>query len=365
MLTSDFHQRLARYEAMLSLLTHMLQQDSIEAVAKAVADRWKYCASITCWRLVMEDDDDRFLVIDCDKSEIAIAFVARDDLDPADAKRYAKRLPERLSGNEIAAAVPSLAQHLCPAPVRQLVILPLGERQQMGRGLLYAGVADQTFDKLDLKFIAQIGSFLAYQIDASRRRRQAVEALRASSLIDSLTQIPNRRKFDEQLAIEWSAAGRKSIPLSLLMIDIDHFKQYNDRFGHVAGDACLKSVATAIAQGVNRASDLSARFGGEEFAVLLPETNSEGAAVVAERIIDAVRALSIPHFVDGRERVVTISVGCATATPVVGELSATLVKAADAALYDAKRQGRDRCVVSSVASPSAAAALNRRATDWR
>lgn len=349
MLSSDPHQRLSRHEALLDLLTHMLRQTSVEAIAAVVAERWKYCATIHCWRLILADQGDRFLVIDAALAQVKISYLARAELDPADTVRLDRQIPERLSRGQIDAATPPLAAHLRAASIQQVVVLHFGERQSLGRAMLYAGVSQGDFDKLDLKFITAVGAHFAYHIDACRQQERIIDALTVISFRDGLTQIPNRKKLDEQLPIEWRRAMRNGTSLSFLMIDVDHFKQFNDRFGHMAGDDCLKKVAAAIAGQARRASDLPARYGGEEFAVLLPETTSAGAMVVAARVNEAVRALSIPHFIAGRETFVTISVGCASATPSAPGFGApstedALLKAADAALYAAKRQGRDRCV---------------------
>ena len=344
---SDPHQRLLRHEALLDLLMEMVGKSNVEAIANSVADRWKYCATIDCWRLLLDDKDGRVLIVDGVKAAATASFVAASDLDEADATRYARRMPERLTSAQIRAAPPALAEHLRGEAIKDIVVLPIGERRNIGRGLLYAGAANHTFDKLDLKFISAVGSFLAYQLDVCRQQERIVESLRDASLRDGLTQIANRKKFDEQILIEWRRARRNAAPISLLMIDVDYFKQFNDRFGHMAGDECLRKIAAGIAGAVCRAADLPARFGGEEFVLLLPETTLEGAASVGARVIDAVRALEIPHFTNGMDSIVTVSVGCATASAASGQSSAALLAAADAALYIAKHRGRNQCFVDS------------------
>ncbi len=157
---------------------------------------------------------------------------------------------------------------------------------------------------------------------------------------DGLTGLANRRTLDERLAQEWRLAARLDAPLAMLMVDIDHFKQFNDCGGHPAGDQCLKTVAAAIAR-QSREQDLAARFGGEEFALLLPHTDLRGALQVAERARAAVFNLAIEHGGSPIGRV-TVSVGCAALFPKRGEEHSALVQAADAALYRAKRSGRNR-----------------------
>jgi diguanylate cyclase (GGDEF)-like protein len=159
---------------------------------------------------------------------------------------------------------------------------------------------------------------------------------------DALTGIANRRAFDEHLALECGHANRTRAPLSLLMIDVDHFKHYNDVAGHPAGDACLREVASAIRASLRRPIDFAARYGGEEFAVILPATGVAGARERAEGICGAVRQLGIDHPGQASGAVVTVSVGVASrVAPISTE---KLVGLADAALYMAKGSGRDRAV---------------------
>lgn len=164
---------------------------------------------------------------------------------------------------------------------------------------------------------------------------------------DSLTGIANRRHFDYALADEWRRCARSRTPLSLLMIDVDHFKSFNDHCGHVRGDQCLRQVATLLSQGARRPGDLVARYGGEEFVCLLPNTDSGGAAAVAERLRAGVREARIPHPASPIGTVVTVSAGVATLHPPAGS-GDELVTLADRALYVAKENGRNRVVASAV-----------------
>lgn len=161
--------------------------------------------------------------------------------------------------------------------------------------------------------------------------------------VDGLTGLGNRRYFDEYLSAEWRRCMRTSASMAVLMIDVDHFKRYNDAYGHLAGDEVLKKVATVIQGGSTRSTDLAARFGGEEFVVVLPDVSPEGAQVVAERLVQHVRDLNIAH---GDQRV-TISVGVAATMPDGTNSPADLVNAADRALFRAKDSGRDRVVFAS------------------
>ncbi len=173
--------------------------------------------------------------------------------------------------------------------------------------------------------------------------REANERLSELSFSDALTGIPNRRRFDEALEAEWKRAVRFGHPLSLVLADIDFFKRYNDTLGHPAGDRCIVQVARVLQTNARRAGDLAARFGGEEFALLLPATGGPDAALVAERTRAALEALAMPHP-DGAAPVVTASFGVATFVPESDGDPERLVATADAALYRAKRAGRNRVV---------------------
>ena len=178
--------------------------------------------------------------------------------------------------------------------------------------------------------------------DANEHLARAIETLHLISTQDGLTGIPNRRHFDETLGREWRRAARSRRPLSLLMLDIDYFKFFNDTEGHQAGDACLRNVALALSETLHRAGDMIARYGGEEFAVLLPETDAEHALQVGEALRRRVEALQLPHAASPLG-IVTASIGVATAVPPRdGSGWGDFVRVADAALYDAKRLGRNR-----------------------
>jgi diguanylate cyclase (GGDEF)-like protein len=169
---------------------------------------------------------------------------------------------------------------------------------------------------------------------------EANAGLSELATIDPLTGLPNRRLFDERLAAEWARASAQGKSLGLIAIDIDHFKQYNDSFGHPAGDECLKQVAAAI-DSARRAIDVAARMGGEEFAILLPGADAASTAAVAERVRRAVEALALQHP-HAQGALVTISAGTAVASPADMADCSELIAAADSALYAAKASGRNR-----------------------
>jgi diguanylate cyclase (GGDEF)-like protein/PAS domain S-box-containing protein len=191
--------------------------------------------------------------------------------------------------------------------------------------------------------------------DISERKRSeehlqsAYRAMESLVVVDALTGISNRRRFDESLATEWRRSLREGSKLSLLLIDADHFKRYNDTYGHVRGDSCLKQIAEATLDVVLRPGDLVARYGGEEFAVVLPGTDEEGALAVAEEICQMVRKRQLPHE-GNAPGIVTVSIGCATIVPQRGKSAQDLIELADQALYRAKGRGRNRVVVAGISS---------------
>lgn len=168
------------------------------------------------------------------------------------------------------------------------------------------------------------------------------DLLRKLVFLDGLTGVFNRRYFDQQLPVEWARAARSFSPLSVIMIDVDYFKAFNDRYGHQAGDDCLRQIAATLKRGLKRPADLVARYGGEEFACILPDTANDDALALAAELEHTVRDLKIPHAASSLARVVTVSVGLATRTvDSVGDALA-LLGLADAQLYDAKQSGRGR-----------------------
>jgi len=176
---------------------------------------------------------------------------------------------------------------------------------------------------------------------------QWCEKLRYANLLasyDGLTQIPNRRRLDEYLDQQWRQMSRERSPLSIILCDIDSFKEYNDTYGHLAGDDCLRQIAQALAHILKRPTDLLARYGGEEFVALLPKTDLRGAIVVARHMKAAVENLQIPHAGSRIAPHVTLSFGLASTLPELGQAPQILLDEADHHLYQAKQQGRARIV---------------------
>jgi diguanylate cyclase (GGDEF)-like protein len=202
--------------------------------------------------------------------------------------------------------------------------------------------------------LARVQVHLKLRLLARKVQEQAIalqianQQLERLANLDGLTQVANRRRFDEQLKLEWGRSVRESTPLSLILCDIDYFKRYNDFYGHQAGDACLKQVAKAIEQSLGRPSDFVARYGGEEFVVILPNTGFEGASHVAELIQRNVEQLNISHAESKVTDRITLSLGIGSTTLTNDASAVSLIATADKALYEAKRRGRNNFYLGSL-----------------
>ncbi len=193
-------------------------------------------------------------------------------------------------------------------------------------------------------FLAQQQRDEAYRVLRELKKELEIKnaELERLSSLDGLTGIANRRIFDEFIDNEWSRAARDNAPISLILIDIDHFKTYNDNYGHQGGDDCLRKVAQSLASKVNRSSDLVARYGGEEFVVVMPGTDIQGATSVAAALNKGVDEMNVPHEYSSTSDHVTISLGVATMVPSSEVQPKTLIVKADEALYEAKESGRNQ-----------------------
>ncbi len=178
-------------------------------------------------------------------------------------------------------------------------------------------------------------------LEEMAKREMVERKLEKLSRIDGLTNVANRRVFDESLEQEWQIAIHSAEPLSLIMLDIDHFKNYNDNYGHQCGDDCIKGIASVLQETLSRPRDLLARYGGEEFAVIMPETDAEGAHKVAEKLLEAIHGLDIIHEHSSAAALVTASAGVASIVPKEKLDSKLIVSQADKALYFAKHSGRN------------------------
>lgn len=204
----------------------------------------------------------------------------------------------------------------------------------LGRSIRYA--MERQEQRLELETKTQALKQLSEQL------KQANRELEQLATTDGLTRIYNRRRFDETFLNEWNRLIREGQPFSVIMCDVDHFKAYNDTYGHPAGDRCLQQIARAISRTAKRPADIVARYGGEEFIVALPHTDLNGATCVAEAIRAALKNLNIPHSTSSVSNQVTLSLGVATQIPCEQMAPSQLLEAADRALYVAKEKGRDR-----------------------
>ncbi len=194
----------------------------------------------------------------------------------------------------------------------------------------------------DIIGIVGVGRDITNQKELEKELMEANTNLKNMSLIDGLTNIPNRRSFDENFEKEWNRSLRNSTNLSLLILDIDHFKSYNDNYGHLQGDECLKLIANTLNQSINRSADIVARYGGEEFVIVLPETTAKGAMFVAEKIRNKVKNMNIPNPTSKVKPYITVSIGVASIVASSILKSEDLIRNADKALYNAKKSGRNK-----------------------
>ncbi|MGB3199686.1 MAG: EAL domain-containing protein [Nodosilinea sp.] len=234
--------------------------------------------------------------------------------------------------------------------IRANLIVPILQKEQLW-GLLIAHQCSHSrqWQQSEVNLLYQLASQAAIAIQQSELYHQlqtANQELRRLASVDGLTQVANRRCFDDRLSTEWQRLAREQAPLSLILCDVDCFKLYNDTYGHLAGDDVLRQVAMAIAQTCKRPSDLVARYGGEEFAVVLPNTTAEGARTVAEAVQASIAALQLPHP-RLQASLVTLSFGVATLVPSPQVSCETLIALADQGLYRAKAQGKNRVVQGS------------------
>ncbi len=233
---------------------------------------------------------------------------------------------------------------------KSVLVLPVMNQGRMV-ALIYVenNLLEGAFTERHVKTLELLGAQAAISLVNSRNienlERKVVERteeLRRMSMKDGLTGIANRRSFDERLAGEWRRSQRGGKPLSLLMIDIDHFKRYNDHYGHVEGDRCIRAVASALAACFSRNTDLVARYGGEEFAAILPDTDAQTALWLAQTCVAEISNLEIAHHQNSASQRVSISIGLCSVIVDAELTPELLVTRADQALYDAKRAGRNR-----------------------
>ncbi len=234
-------------------------------------------------------------------------------------------------------------------PTRTPVLIITGLEDQDSVDQAFAsGAVDYITKPIHWAVLRQRVRRLIQQVRLYQQLEQANFELQRLATVDGLTQVANRRRFDEYLDDEWQRMMREQLPLSLILCDIDFFKSYNDTYGHQAGDDCLRQVAQIIQKAAKRAIDLPARYGGEEFAVILPNTDQDGAIQVAQDIQMGIKGLEVAHIHSQVTPIVTVSLGVVTTIPSQVSSPEKLIMAADKALYQAKAEGRDRYCVCTI-----------------
>ncbi len=269
-----------------------------------------------------------------------------------------------LSGVEVCRQIKAIG-HLRDIPI----VMVTAEDTDAGLQLAFeAGAVDYIKKPVsEVELVVRVGSVLKLKHEMDERKSREKDLLNITSLleessqklqqvnvilnrlsrIDGLTGIANRRHFDGLFCQEWKRAGRLSKPISLLLVDIDFFKNFNDTYGHQLGDECLKQVAGALSGALKRPCDVIARYGGEEFVAFLPETDEKGAIMVAETMQVNMANVNIPHRNSPVSDKVTVSIGVSTAIPVTNLLPGTLIADSDKALYQAKQEGRNRIKITN------------------
>jgi len=273
-------------------------------------------------------------------------------------------------GGMVAGAVPLLSSvgHAYPCFAIPAVLpitiqmLAAGDRIHLIMGLMIAifGVA-MLASSVQVQRLFRESANLRHELFSSM---QAGHALEQMVRLDALTEIANRRRFEEELEKEWRRAERDNDTLSVIIADVDHFKEYNDHYGHPAGDRCLVKVAQTMESALSRPGDVVARIGGEEFAFLLPGTTLIGAKSVAELIRKRILDLNIPHDASPAAEQVTLSFGLASSAPTSASTPADLLRASDIALYDAKRRGRNQIAVSDASHQLSSFAPSTTGRNW-
>jgi diguanylate cyclase (GGDEF)-like protein/PAS domain S-box-containing protein len=259
---------------------------------------------------------------------------------------FQNNLPQLSSGESVTQDFVESSPHF-PRSCSTLLIPITAEKDLWGLICIENCSIARQWNPEEINLLERVALELSVAIKQAKlyqQLEQANQELEQLSVMDSLTQIANRRKFDRYIAQEWTRLSREQSPLALILCDIDHFKLYNDTYGHPAGDRCLIEVAQAISKVIKRPSDLVARYGGEEFVLVLPGTSMAGAKYLAQQIRLQVEALKIPHLRSSVDLYVTISLGVSSCIPHPDFNFEVLIAAADQGLYQAKEMGRNQAV---------------------
>ncbi|QQE66985.1 hypothetical protein GFS31_36900 [Leptolyngbya sp. BL0902] len=258
------------------------------------------------------------------------------------------------------------------SPCYRAMLTQLGVRANLGLPILQGATlwgllvchqcdAPRSWSDLEVETLSQLANQLAIAIQKSElyeQVQQVNQELQHLATHDKLTGLANRRYFDDYLDQVWQRLTHERTPLSLVLLDIDHFKRYNDTHGHLAGDDCIEQVAMAIRRSIQRPANLAARYGGEEFAIILPNTDLAGAVRAAERVRQTIAQAHLPHGGIPNQPYVTVSLGIATTQPTALQSPHTLIDQADQALYQAKQQGRNRYIIAPGSAETALATHN-------
>lgn len=330
-------QQLVRYEALFKLLGEIQPLEDIDAISALVARQWKYFANVVCWHLVIPQDRS-FLIIDASRGEAQSL-----DLPEAkawDLELFRSRIPRAFKREEFLARDGVPENFLNPS-ITELYALPI-MRQETCIGVVTAGARKVPFDDMDEKFIKVFGTWLTDRLYDILLRKKHLDDLLKRATNDALTNMLNRGTIIERLEILLDLSGRTELPVTVILADIDHFKNINDTWGHLAGDRVLREVSARLKQNTRQADHIG-RFGGEEFLAVLHPCDECQVAIAAERFR---RCIADSAFLvdpeSGTSISVTISMGTATAQGNVR--SELILKEADDALYAAKRNGRNQAI---------------------
>ena len=333
-------QQLISYEALFKLLDEIQPLDDINEISQRVAKQWKYFANVTAWHLVIEDKD-KYLVIDGFHGEATMITTSL--LSSWDTHYFQTKIPGLFPLAKLPES-PRPPEHLINKAITEISVIPF-MRMNHCIGLLSVAARHEPFSDLDKKFIRTFGAHLTDQIFGILLRQHNMSTLLNKATYDDLTGILNRRSIIERLEMLLPTSKRTAEPISIILGDIDHFKQVNDNYGHLVGDIVLKEVSR-ILQEKTRRSDHMGRYGGEEFLFVLFPCDSNKAIRAAERLRISIE--NNPILIDehsNKEIQITISLGIATIQDS-DEKIGTLLSRADKALYTSKNEGRNRSTFS-------------------